>query len=135
MHTRSIRWTLFVAFALTVPVLWFVLFGGGLIPLIAILLGLLSTLSWLKLDVVPIVIMDGINLILWGAVLFFVAGLCARAIERAPQSWRPAIIGIVLLALVGLTFLPIYTVGDAGGGGTGGMVNLYRLLSNSHALF
>jgi len=125
LSTALIRWILFVAFAFTVPVLWFILAAGGTVPLIIILLIQLSCLSSLFLFV-----LNGINLVLWGALLFYIAGLCTRTIERAQPAWRLPIVGAVLLALIGLTFLPIYCTGNVGGGHAEG--NLYQFVIKEH---
>jgi hypothetical protein len=125
-----IRWILFVAMAFTVPVLWFLLVAVGFIPLIGIAFSFFSGLP--KLEVF-LLAGNGINLVVWGIFLYYVAGVVARKIEKAPAKWRLPIVGVVLLALGVLPFLPIYGVGDCGGGSKNSL-NLYQLLFTSHVL-
>jgi hypothetical protein len=123
------RWILFITMAIVVPLPWFLLLLGGIVPLIAMLLNIFCCLRGFEWDLCIIIVGNLIHLAVWGAVLFGLSTVAARLVKKLPRVWQVLTIVVIVFGLGGLAFLPLYSVGDVGGGYTGA-VNLCQLLES-----
>jgi len=98
LSERAIKWLLFTAMFLTVPVLYFMFVIGGFVPLWTILvLTLVAPLSF-------------VHVMLYAPVFYLVSILLAKGLMRMPNSQRTIAFVTICALLIGVTFLPIYGV-------------------------
>jgi hypothetical protein len=102
----------------TVPVLYFMFVIGGFLPLIAIV-AMSFTGEW------GFVLINAIHVLIFGAAFYWIAKVVSRKIASLPRAWRVPGFVTVSIALVAISFLPLYGVGH----NEYQPVSLYRLHS------
>ena len=97
---RVIHWLLFLLMAATLPVLYFMFVIAGFLPLVEIARMMGEGVWGFKL-------FNGIHLLVYGTIFYFVARFIARRLTRL--SGPGQLIGVALISglLVGVSFLPI----------------------------
>lgn len=116
MSESTIKWVLFCLMAATVPVLYFMFVIGGNLPLIAIVAISFS-------GVWGFVLFNAVHLVIYGLLFYWVAKLLSRRLSLLSQRWKIAGFAGLSIALVAISFLPVYGVGHH----EFQPVNLYRL--------
>lgn len=122
-HT-CIRWTLFIGLAAFVPLLYYLAVVGGWLPYGGILLITIRNISdW------SIVSFGLFHLVPYGVLLYWVAGVVTKFIERRASGHAWLATTAVLLLLAGIGALPIFGIAH----GHIRWLNAYELYA-SHAL-
>ena len=103
MKHVCIRWLIFFGLAAFVPLVYYLVVVGGLLPFGGILLITIRNVSgssplWFGLG----------HLVMYGALLYWLAGLIRRLIYRfaKPHAWVATAVVLLLLAVVGA--MPIF---------------------------
>jgi hypothetical protein len=112
------KWGLFCLMAATVPVLYYMFVVGGYLPLIAIV-----ALSFR--GVWGFVLFNAVHLLIYGALFYWVAKAVARRLALLPHMWSLLGFASLSIALVAISFLPLYGIGHH----ESQSVDLYRLLT------
>jgi len=121
MNRTHLRGVVFVALGAFVPLFYYLAVVGGLLPYGAILLIAIRNIgnaSMLWFSVV--------HLALYGALLYWLAGLIGRFLIRVAGSHVSVAAAIVVLLLAGVGLLPIFGVAH----GEIRWVNAYALYSS-----
>lgn len=98
-----VRWLFVAALAGFLPLFWYMFVVGGVLPYGAILLITIHNLSN-----VGILLWNGIHLTIYGAALYWLAGLLVKLIERYARGHILLGAAIVFLILAGIGLLPIF---------------------------
>ena len=118
MNENPIKWILFCLMCATVPVLYFMFVIGGFLPLIAIV-AMSFTGTW------GFALFNAIHVLLYGAAFYWIAKVVAKKIASLPGTSKVLGFATAFMALVTISFLPLYGVGHH----EYQPVNLYRLHS------
>lgn len=105
MQHTGIRWLIFIGLAAFVPLFYYLAVVGGLLPYGGILLiGLrhLTDSSFLLFSLV--------HLTVYGVLLYWLAGLIARALIRLAGKYVWVATAVVLLLLAGIGTMPIFGI-------------------------
>lgn len=116
MSASAIKWVLFGLMAATVPALYFMFVIGGFLPLIAIA-AISFTGTW------GFKLFNAIHIVIYGLLFYWVAKLVSRRLSLLPRWWKNAGFAALSIALVSISFLPLYGVGH----NVFQFVNLYQL--------
>ncbi|MDD5455347.1 MAG: hypothetical protein PHW62_07645 [Candidatus Ratteibacteria bacterium] len=118
LERTIIKWIFFGVMIFTVPVLFFVFAAGGFVPLIAIAVMTAGMLFYVfRADhSSPLVLDCLINLIIHGAILYFLASLLGKFVSLLPEKYKVAVVIMFVLFLLSLPFLPVYGISTAQGG-------------------
>ena len=103
MQSTCIRWLLFVGLAAFVPLFYYLAVVGGWLPYGGILLIAIRNPSNSS-----ILLFSLIHLTVYGVVLYWLAGLIARIINRLASGYAWLATAIVLLLLASVGAMPIY---------------------------
>lgn len=124
MRPAPTRWLLVAALAAFFPLYWFILVAGGVLPWGAILLLTLHNLAngWMLL-------WNGLNLVIYGAAIHWLAGILAARVHRREARQQPVAAGVLVLLLAGVGLLPIFGAGH----GTVERMNAYALYASGKA--
>jgi hypothetical protein len=117
MSARVIQWMLFLLMAATLPVLYFMFVIAGFLPLVEIARMMGEGVWGFKL-------FNGIHLLVYGAIFYFLARFIARRLARLSVAGQWTGFSVIAAALVAVSFAPIYGVGHNQYAGT----SVYRLL-------
>ena len=104
MSANAIKWILFGLMFATVPVLYFLFVIGGFLPLIAIV-----ALSFR--GVWGNALFNALHVLIYGALFYWIAMMVSRRLAMLPEAWKLAGFAILALALVAISFLPLYGLG------------------------
>jgi len=115
LHT-TIKWTLFLAMCLSVPLLYLMIVIGGILTYAHIIVLTVTNPSLFAFNV--------IYLIVYGATLYFIASRLANRIARLKQHVMVAVMFGFFFLFLGIGSLPIYGVSH----GTPNPTNAYKLL-------
>ena len=118
VNENTIKWILFGLMCATVPVLYFMFVIGGFLPLIAIV-AMSFTGTW------GFALFNAIHVLIYGAAFYWVVKVVSNKLASLPRAWKILGFATVSLALVSISFLPLYGVGHS----EYQPVNLYRLHS------
>ncbi len=118
MSENTIKWILFCLMFVTVPVLYFMFVIGGFLPLIAIVAASFGG-EW------GFALFNAVHVLIYGAVFYWIAKVVSKRLALLPQTWKVLGFATVSIALVTISFLPLYGVGHH----PYQPVNLYRLHS------
>jgi hypothetical protein len=114
---NTIKWILFGLMCATVPVLYFMFVIGGFLPLIAIV-AMSFTGVW------GFALFNAFHVLIYGAAFYWVAKVVSKKIASLPRTWEVLGFAATIIALVSISFLPLYGVGHH----EYQPVSLYRLL-------
>ena len=103
MQRTFIRWLLFVGLAAFVPLFYYLAVVGGLLPYGGILLIAIRNLSNSS-----ILLLSLIHLTAYGVVLYWLARIIARVMDRLTRGHAWLATAVVLLLLAGVGAMPIY---------------------------
>jgi hypothetical protein len=113
------KWGLFCLMAATVPVLYYMFVIGGFLPLIAIV-------AFSFRGVWGFVLFNAVHLLIYGALFYWVAAIVSRRLALLPRTLRFVGFASLSIALVAISFLPVYGVGHH----ESQSVDLYRLFDS-----
>lgn len=124
---RARRW-LFVAMLVTVPCPSVLLFCNGLLPVSGLALGLVSFVVVASRDALALIfaIVTLVYGVIYGACLYWLAGLLARRLASYRVLAGGRATGILLAALLVLAVLPMYSF-DCMDGASSRWCNWYEL--------
>lgn len=105
MQRRFIRWLLFAGLAAFVPLFYYLAVVGGLLPYGGILLIAIRNPSNSS-----ILLFSVIHLTVYGLVLYWLARIIARVMDRLARGHAWLGTAVVLLILAGIGAMPIYGV-------------------------
>ena len=100
-----LRWLIFIGLAAFLPLFYYLAVVGGFLPY-----GGMLVLGLRHLADTDFVLFSAIHLTVYGALLYWLAGLIARALIKfaGKHAWSAAIAVVLLLA--GLGAMPIYGI-------------------------
>lgn len=100
LSERQIKWILFGTMALTVPVVYFLLMGGGFLPLVSIVAAGFDN-GFFALAAV-------VHVLVFSPIFYFLSRAIARRLAMWPERARA--VGVIALCglMFGLTQFPVY---------------------------
>jgi len=104
LHTY-IRWLIFIGLAAFVPLFYYLAVVGGLLPYGGILM-----IGLRHLTDSSFLLFSFIHLSIYGLLLYWLAGLITRAINRLAKGHAWLATAVVLLLLAGVGSMPIYGI-------------------------
>jgi hypothetical protein len=120
MNRGYIRWIIFAGLAAFVPLFYYLAVVGGFLPYGAILLiAIRNPLELLWFSVA--------HLILYGLLLYWLAGLITRLLTKVTRNHIGVAIVIFLLILAGVGLMPIYGIAH----GEVQCANVYELYTSN----
>lgn len=122
MRTRHIRWLIFVGLAAFLPLFYYLAVVGGFLPYAGMLL-----ITLRNVKDASILVFGLIHLALYGALLFWIAGVITGMIERRARNhaWPATLAVLVLLAGIGA--LPVFGIAH----GQIRWLNAYQIYASS----
>jgi len=105
MQHTGIRWLIFIGLAAFVPLFYYLAVVGGLLPYGGILL-----IGLRHLTDSSFLLFSFVHLTVYGVLLYWLAGLIARALARLSGTHVWVATAIVLLLLASLGAMPIYGI-------------------------
>jgi hypothetical protein len=105
MQQNRIRWLIFIGLASFVPLVYYLVVVGGLLPFGGILLITLRNASDSSF-----LLFGLIHLLPYGALLYWLAGLMARIIMKRATAYIWWATAAVLLLLAGVGAMPVFGI-------------------------
>ena len=104
MTTRATGWMLFAAMACAVPLPFFALIAGGLLPVLFVALSALrsSDYAWW--------LFGGVHCVVYSPILFFASRRVATLLARQPEYQQRYLLATLVVALLLLGFVPMYGI-------------------------
>ena len=99
---RKIKWIVFAMMFLTFPVLYFVLYSGGVLPLVSI--------AAMGFDNWAFGLVSFVHMVVYCPVFYFLSWAVSKRLGAVPERARTIRVAVLCGLLFGVTFLPVYLV-------------------------
>jgi hypothetical protein len=107
MTQLALKWFIFAALVVTVPVIFYAFMWIGVVPVVGII-----AISATSGDF-PLAILGLVHVALFGGVFYGLSALVSRTCASASEHMRFAVAAAIGVALGAVTFQPWYSAGDA----------------------
>ncbi len=131
---RYARALLLLTLIHTVPVIWITPVAGGTAPTAALLAFGLASLFTFDREGMAIALFGLGPAVIYCAIGWLLAWLVGKALEKLQQPIRAALLALILVALLGSVYFPIYIAGSHNAARNASIIGLFEGAPGTHLL-